>query len=234
MMVKLSLSSFLVVFSLMLSPLRAHAADIPVMTSLVNLHKTMYEAEIEAHKLIDVSVYENIAIKENTDKFHEIRTVIDSKVKSGTDAWIYITSLSRAVLDLAGLIDSYKDLSRVVAKNITDNPRVGLYFSDASYRVLNIVKRAEKLCGTMGFGAVTGLFGTDLTRFTYSDRYKLLCSINSHIGNARWVLHQAYLKCSLLVDYGWSSTSVLEDMYNSEVFTDVTTQIVTQIYNNTK
>lgn len=193
--------------------------DLPTISALIELHKKMAKAEDVAVKQVGTSYGEQQIATNNSSKFNDVRTTLNTKLNNANQ-WIFLAAaVSKTTLDIGNTTKEYIQFVELTGKNIFRKPQIAWYFAEANY---NVSKRVSLLKKSV---AMLVASETNILKASLSERIQMICEIQDQIAVIRGIISQA-LFWSRCVDIGGLKYDYIWDILNSDALEGITNDII--------
>lgn len=207
-----------------LIPLKSFAfdfpKDLPTFETLMNLHKAVKKDEDQALARIATSFGEQSLVTKGAEKFNDVRSTLDTRLNNAYSYVVLASAISSTAGSLYLLTKEYKDFTVNTYRHVSNKPFVAWYYADANVAIAREIKHAQKLYATIAAS------GINLMKASMDEKMNLIMSLKDTIENARRIIDNANLYCSLVTDCGWKPDYIWEILTSS-----VKDEIVTAIVN---
>lgn len=184
--------------------------DPATIEALISLHKQIKKAEDKALKKVALSYGTQTEVTSNTNKFHETRTALNSKLNNAYSYVVLAGAIGSTSNSLYKLIDEYIDLTEAASKTIFKKPMCTWYYTEATLALAKEVKDLKSLIATMTAS------GLNVMRSSMDDKLDLIFHIKSKIDSMRSLVSRTYWWCSVAATGGFK-VYYIGDILNSKV-----------------
>lgn len=178
-------------------------SDMPTVEALMNLHKILATWEDASMKQVALSKVAQDTVTGKTNKFYQVRDMLNSKMEVGYQ-WVTLASLvSRLTLSTVNLLKDYKDFQKTFAKSVKKEPIVILNYATTNYNLYNKITLMEKTLATV-FASEAGIFKADM-----KERMEMLMVLEGEVDELRSIIRDAswWIYCmsgdDYRIDYIW-------------------------------
>lgn len=193
--------------------------DLPTISVLIELHKKMAKAEDVAVKQVGTSYGEQQLATDNSSKFNDVRTTLNTKLDNANQWIILAAAISKTTLDIGNTTKEYIQFTQLTGKNIFRKPQIAWYFAEANYNVSKRISLFKKSVAML-FAAETNILKASL-----SERIQIIYEIQDQIAVIRGIISQA-LFWSRCVDIGGFKYDYIWDILNSDVYEGIAHDII--------
>lgn len=189
-------------------------SDMPTVEALINFHKILASWEDASMKQVAVSKVAQDTVTGKTNKFYQVRDMLNSKMEVGYQ-WVTLASLvSRLTLSTANLLKDYKDFQQTFAKSVKKEPIVILNYATTNYNLYNKITLLEKSLATV-FASETGIFKADM-----KERMEMLMVLDGQVDELRTIVKDAtwWIYCMSTDDY---RIDYIWEILNNEVLNKI-------------
>ena len=120
-------------------PLKVSAGGIPIpndwptIEALINLHKAIKKDEDKALQRVTTSFGEQSMLTKGANKFHEVRTTLDTKLSNAHSYLVLAGAVSSTANSLYQLVKEYKDFTGNTFNHVSKKPFVAWYYTCRLY-----------------------------------------------------------------------------------------------------
>ena len=193
--------------------------DLPTISALISLHKAMAKAEDLSSKQVAASYAEQQIATDNSSKFNDVRTTLNTKLNNANQWLILAAAVSKTTLDIGNTTKEYIQFVELTGKNIFRKPQIAWYFAEANY---NVSKRVLLLKKSV---AMLVASEKNILKASLSERIQMICEIQDQIAVIRGIISQA-LFWSRCVDIGGFKYDYIWDILNSDALEGITNDII--------
>lgn len=193
--------------------------DLPTVSALISLHKAMAKAEDLSTKQVATSYGEQQVVTNNSSKFNDVRTTLNTKLNNVNQWIILAAAISKTTLDVGNATKEYIEFTKLTGKNLFRKPQIAWYFVEANY---NVSKRVSLLKKSV---ALLVASETNILKATLSERIQMIYEIQDQVAVIRSIISQA-LFWSRCVDIGGFKYDYIWDILNSDVLDDIAHDLI--------
>ena len=193
--------------------------DLPTISALISLHKAMAKAEDLSSKQVAASYAEQQIATDNSSKFNDVRTTLNTKLNNANQWLILAAAVSKTTLDIGNTTKEYIQFVELTGKNIFRKPQIAWYFAEANY---NVSKRVSLLKKSV---AMLVASEKNILKASLSERIQMICEIQDQIAVIRGIISQA-LFWSRCVDIGGFKYDYIWDILNSDVYEGIAHDLI--------
>lgn len=193
--------------------------DLPTISALISLHKTMAKAEDWSVKQVATSYGEQQLATNNSSKFNDVRTTLNTKLNNANQWIILAAAISKTTLDVGNATKEYIQFTKLTRKNIFRKPQIAWYFAEANY---NVSKRVSLLKKSV---ALLVASETNILKASLSERIQIIYEIQDQVAVIRSIISQA-LFWSRCVDIGGFKYDYIWDILNSDVLDGIAHDLI--------
>lgn len=193
--------------------------DLPTISALISLHKRMAKAEDWSVKQVATSYGEQQLATNNSSKFNDVRTTLNTKFNNANQWIILAAAISKTTLDVGNATKEYIQFTKLTGKNIFRKPQIAWYFAEANY---NVSKRVSLLKKSV---ALLVASETNILKASLSERIQIIYEIQDQVAVIRSIISQA-LFWSRCVDIGGFKYDYIWDILNSDVLDGIAHDLI--------
>lgn len=197
-------------------------SDTPTIEQLIALHKLVAKAEEEAKKkCITSSTVTQKAVTTATDKFYQVRDVLNSKLDIAYQWMTLAGQLSNMTLSTANLLKEYYNYTKFFAQAVKHKPQIALQYAECNYVISQKVKLIEKSFATLAAS------NTNIFKATMKERMEMLWDLGVEIDQIRSVINNAYW-WSRCITIGGFHYDFIWEILNSDVTDAIAKEVITR------
>lgn len=195
-------------------------ADLPTVEQLIALHKLVAKAEEEAkNKCVTSATFTQKAVTTATNKFYQVRDVLNSKLDIAYQ-WVTLAGqLSNMTLSTANLLKEYYNYTKFFAEAVKHKPQIALQYAECNYVISQKVKLIEKSFATLAAS------NTNIFKATMKERMEMLWDLGMEIDEIRSTIDNAYW-WSRCITMGGFHYDFIWDILNSQVTDAIAKEVI--------
>ena len=193
--------------------------DLPTFEALMALHKAVKKDEDQALSRIATSFGEQSLVTKGAEKFNDVRSTLDTKLNNAHSYVVLAAVISSTASSLYLLTKEYKDFTANTYRYVSKKPFVAWYYTEANVAIAREIKHAQKLYATVAAS------GINLMKASMNEKLNLVMTLKDSIENARRIIDNANLYCSLVTDCGWKPDYIWE-ILTSDVKDEIVSAVI--------
>lgn len=194
-------------------------ADMPTYEALINLHKILAQNEEASMKQVGASKIVQDSVTGKTNKFYQVRDILNSKLDTGLQ-WVSLAaSISNLTLSSAKLAKEYADFTKFFYKNLADKPFMTLEYANLNYNIVLKTGQIKKDLATLA-AMKSGVFKASI-----KENMELIFYIQEQINEMRMLVNSSYnwiwlqSESAYHIDYIW-------EILNDKLLNDIAKRLV--------
>lgn len=195
--------------------------DQPTLEALIDSHKKMKKAEDRSLAQMTLATGEQEVITSESDKYSDVKTTIQTKMKTANAYLILATSIGRTLMNLENLIEEYKAFITETSKEVKNKPYLTNFYVTSHQ---NIKKEGDKLAKKINTFIAAGI---NLLRCSMDEKFKFIYQIDDSVNNMRSIITNS----SNYIKYTDKSTLYklsAKEMYSKELRENLCNQLLDQ------
>lgn len=195
-------------------------SDLPTVEQLIALHKLVAKAEEEAkNKCTTSATFTQKAVTTATNKFYEVRDVLNSKLDIAYQ-WVTLAGqLSNMTLSTANLLKEYANYTKFFTQAVKHKPQIALQYAECNYVISQKVKLIEKSFATLAAS------NTNIFKATMKERMEMLWDLSMEIDEIRSTINNSYWWSRCIVIGGFHYDFIW-DILNSQVTDAIAKEVI--------
>lgn len=178
--------------------------DLPTIEALIDLHKCIKKDEDAALARVVTSFGEQSLVTKGAVKFHNLRTILDTKLNNAYSYMVLASALASTSISLTKLTTEYSNFTKTTFRTVQKKPFVAWYYADANVAIAREIKHLRKLYMSM---AASGL---NLMKASMDEKLDLIFTLKGSIDRVLSIINKANLYCFLVTDCGWKPDYIWE------------------------
>lgn len=195
--------------------------DLPTIEALINLHKVLKGAEVDALEKVTTSYGEQSVVTKGARKYNDVRTTLNGRLSNGYSYVLLASAIIGTGTDLYKLIDSYSRFTSSTTRTMFHKPMVAWYYTEAMYACSREVKNIKKM-----YLRLTAA-GVNVMKATMDEKMDMVFELRSYIQDMQQIIDDAYAWCSIVVTGGFHYDHIW-DILNSEVTDAIAKDVIGQ------
>lgn len=194
--------------------------DVFTLEALMSLHKATSKAEKSALREIELSVVETENIKQKTNAYHKVKSVLETRTTDAHNTIFLAAQLALVGKELYLLIKEYANFTSSTTASLFRKPQCAWYYVQALSECKREIQNMQAMMVRLGATEI------NLLKATTDKKLMLVSTLQNYIIKCRYILNRAFMWCSYVVNNG------LHRLFISDIFTSsITDDIVKRVAN---
>lgn len=168
-------------------------SDVPTVEALIALHKTLAKWEQAARNNIVLGITEQNNISTHTNKFHQARTMLNSKLEAGHQWIILAAGISQLSLSVVDLTKEFVEYTKYFTKYVKKKPVIAFQYAISSYQIeqkVNLLTKSMMTLGASSFGAY---------KASMKERQQMVWELEAEVESIKDIINKSYWWCRCVI-----------------------------------